>query len=144
MDLLTKFTPNQLDISEYSKLFMQKKAEKQDLNHSLDIIIEAILNLKGRNVTDIDIAKLNSTVCRHYIICDAPSGVQVKAIADEIEGQLFDKLQKKPLHKEGVHNSIWILLDYADIIIHVFKTEAREFYKLEELWADGIVKKFDS
>ncbi|MEA1878000.1 MAG: ribosome silencing factor [Bacteroidota bacterium] len=144
MDLLTKFTPNQLVISKDGKLFMQKKAEKQDLNHRLEIIIEAIRNLKGHNITDIDIAKLNSTVCRHYIICDAPSGVQVKAISDEIEDQLFDKFQKKALHKEGVHNSIWILLDYADVIVHVFKTEAREFYKLEELWADGIVKKINS
>jgi len=144
MDLLIKFTPKQLETSKVIKLFMQKKPEQEDFDHSIEIIIEAIHNQKGHNVIDIDIAKLNSIVCKHYIICDAPSSVQVKAIADEIENKLINKLHKKPLHKEGVQNSIWILLDYADIIVHVFQTEARMFYKLEELWADGILKKYES
>jgi len=123
---------------------MQKKVEEQDLDNSIEIIIEAIRNQKGNGIIDIDIAKLNTIVCRHYLICDAPSRVQVKAIANEIEDNLLEKLQKKPYHKEGVQNGIWILLDYADIIVHVFQTEAREFYKFEELWADGILKKYDS
>ena len=123
---------------------MQKNAESQELSNRLEVIVEAIRSLKGHNITDINIAKLNSIVCKHYIICDAPSSVQVKAIADEVEDQLLDKLQEKPLHKEGVQNSIWILLDYADIMVHVFQKEAREFYRLEELWADGMLKKYDS
>lgn len=123
---------------------MQKRQEEQAIEQRLELIIEAIRNQKGHGILDIDITKLNSSVCSHYLICDAPSHIQVKAIAEEIEDFLIDRNQEKPLHKEGIQNGYWVLLDYADIVVHIFKTEAREFYKLEELWADGILIKYES
>lgn len=123
---------------------MQKKTDEQELTQKIEIIVEAIRNQKGYGITDIDIAKINTTVCRHYVICEAPSHVQVKAIAKEVEDELLKRMNKKPYHKEGFQNGYWILLNYADVIVHVFQTVARDFYKLEELWADGIIKKYKS
>ncbi len=123
---------------------MHKKTEEQDLSHRLEVIIEAIRKQKADKITDINITKISSLLCKHFLICDAPSTVQANAIANEVEELLFKEFHEKPLHKEGAQNGIWILLDYADIIVHVFQTEARKFYKLEELWADGIIKKYDS
>jgi ribosome-associated protein len=78
------------------------------------------------------------------VICHAESSTQVKAIASSIEEEVYKAIQQDPLRKEGLEHGEWILLDYVDIVVHVFKTEKRDFYGLEELWGDAEMKYYKS
>ena len=79
-------------------------------------------------------------MCDFFIICDANSTTQVKAIAESIEERTSKELKEKPWHVEGIEHREWILLDYVDIVVHVFIKEVRNFYALEELWSDGFIE----
>ena len=116
---------------------MKKKSEDQDYLELLDIILEGIRSKKGEAITLLDLTHLNTTISRSFLITQAGSTVQVKAIAEGIEDQVREKKHKKPYHREGYDNSQWVLLDYGDVIVHVFQKPFRDFYNLEELWADG-------
>lgn len=105
-----------------SKLFAEK-------------IADLIFNKKGYDVRLIDLRSL-STFADFFVICSADSDTQVKAIADEIDKSLRDE-GIKCWHKEGYMALSWVLLDYVDVIVHVFKREAREFYNIEKLWGDA-------
>jgi ribosome-associated protein len=102
-----------------------------------DLIIESIREKKGEAITRLDLSHLNTSICSEFIITHANSTVQVRAISDWIEDQVREKLKIKPFHREGLENSHWILLDYGSIIVHIFQKNHRDFYDLEELWADG-------
>lgn len=121
---------------------MVKKDKKTNINQLIALIVESIRSRKGSKIVDIDITRLNSSVCSHFLVCEAQSSVQVKAIAEAIYDQVLDEKAKKPDHREGHQNGYWILLDYGEIIVHVFQEEARKFYNLEELWGDGVQKKY--
>lgn len=116
---------------------MKKKLEDADYDKLLEIIIEAIRSKKGEVITFLDLTHLNTTISRSFLISHAGSSVQVKSIAEGIEHQVREKTKRKPYHREGYDNSQWILLDYGDIIVHIFQKPFRDFYNLEELWADG-------
>jgi ribosome-associated protein len=116
---------------------MKKKLEESEYNDLLETIIEAIRSKKGEAITFLDLTHLNTTISRSFLIAHAASTVQVKAIAEAIEDQVKEKARRKPYHREGFENSQWILLDYGDIIAHIFQKNFRDFYDLEELWADG-------
>ena len=100
-----------------------------------DQITELIFNKKGYDVLIMDLRNLAS-FADYFIICSADSEVQVKAVADEIDKSLRDK-GIKCWHREGYQGLTWVLLDYVDVVVHVFKKEAREFYSLEKLWGDA-------
>lgn len=103
-------------------------------------IVEAILEKKGGNVAVLNLTKLQQSIADYFIVCHAESSVQVDAIADFIEKQTKTALKQAPIHKEGKNNALWILLDYGDVVVHVFKEEQRYFYKIEELWADAQIE----
>lgn len=113
----------------------KKKTSSTDL--LLACVVEAIQEKKGENVVSLEIGSLPNAVCRHFVVCNANSTAQVSAIADNIELRTLEKLNEKVFKSAGYENSIWIVLDYVDIVVHIFQTEWRAFYKLEELWADG-------
>lgn len=99
------------------------------------IISDLILNKKGYDIKILEIKKI-STVADYFVICSADSDRQVKAIADEVE----DKLRENGIkcsHREGYESLTWVILDYFDVMVHVFKAEARTFYNLEKLWGDA-------
>ena len=98
-------------------------------------IADLIFNKKGYDVRLIDLRSL-STFADFFVICSADSDSQVKAIADEIDKSLRDE-GIKCWHKEGYMALSWVLLDYVDVVVHVFKKEAREFYNIEKLWGDA-------
>lgn len=100
---------------------------------------EIIFTKKGYDVTLIDLKKLAS-FADYFVICSADSDVQVKAIADEIDRKLRDE-GIKCWHREGYRALQWVLLDYVDVVVHIFKKEAREFYNLEKLWGDAPTEK---
>jgi ribosome-associated protein len=115
----------------------KKKIEKEDL--LFDVIIESIKNKKGKEIVSIDLTGIGNSVCDYFVICHADSTTQVGAIAEEIRQKTKEITEISAHHIEGLENSQWVLLDYLNIVIHVFLSEYRKFYHLEELWADGIL-----
>jgi ribosome-associated protein len=123
--------------NEGKKENMKKKPDDEAYNELLDIIVEAIRSKKGEAITLLDLTHLNTTISRCFLIAHAGSTVQAKAIGEAIEDQVKHKAHRKLYHREGYDNSQWILLDYGDVIAHIFQKPFRDFYNLEELWADG-------
>lgn len=100
-------------------------------------IIEGIQEKKGKEIIIIDLSGLNFSICDFFIICHGDSTTQVSAIADSVEEKVKNNLNHNPVHIEGVQNAQWVLMDYQDAIVHIFKKEYRDYYKLEELWGDA-------
>jgi len=120
-----------------------KVKEQVDNGGLLDIIIEGILLKKGQEIVNLDFADLENAVCSNFIICHANSNIQVEAITQSVKERIKEELNENPLHIEGLENAHWVLLDYGDVLVHVFQEEFRDFYKLEELWADAKIEKID-
>jgi ribosome-associated protein len=92
---------------------------------------------KGNQIKVLDLRKLKSSMADFFIICHASSDKQVSAIADSVEEFSRKLASEKPLHIEGFESAEWILMDYFDIVVHIFQEEKREFYSIEELWGDA-------
>lgn len=114
---------------------------KKKLNNSeeklFETIIEAIKQKKGKNIVSINLKKIENTLFDFFVICHGESTTQVGAIADAIELKTREELNVRPSHFEGMQNAQWVLIDYQGIVVHVFLDQQREFYRLEDLWADG-------
>ncbi len=102
-----------------------------------EIAVHGIQEKKGNDIVRLDLRNLNSAVSDYFIICNADSATQVKAIADSVEEEIYKKTQTNPWRKEGQDNAEWIILDYFDVVVHIFKTEKRNFYGIEDLWGDA-------
>jgi ribosome-associated protein len=113
----------------------KKKTENSELLTTC--IIDAIEEKKGQDIVSLELGSLPNAICSHFIICHAESTTQVEAIANNIEDKTLEVLKEKVWQKGGYENKIWIILDYVDVVVHVFQTEWRQFYKLEQLWADA-------
>lgn len=118
-----------------------KKAIQNESELLADIVIKGILEKKGKNIVSFDLRNLKSTVSDFFIICHADSPNQVTAIADSVEETVRKEKGEKPWHSEGYENAEWLLIDYSNVVVHIFRTEQREFYGLEKLWADAEVTK---
>ncbi|MFZ4545356.1 MAG: ribosome silencing factor [Saprospiraceae bacterium] len=103
----------------------------------IDLIIDAIQDVKGKNIVKLDLRKLKERPTDFFIICQGDSIVQVRAIADRVRMKVRDQTGVRPGHLEGGTNSIWVLVDYFDVVVHIFYPETREFYDLETLWSDA-------
>lgn len=106
-------------------------------------IIRAIQDKKGKNIVSLDLSKIDGAICSCFIVCNADSTTQVAAIAASIEEQVLETLGEKVWRVEGQQNALWIAMDYVDVVVHIFQTELREFYKLEELWADAPATRYE-
>jgi len=104
-----------------------------------EAIAESIFEKKGKDVAIITMKKVTS-MSDYFVVCSADSEIQVKAIADNIEDNLTS-IGVKVWHREGYKALQWILLDYVDVVVHIFKSDAREFYSIEKLWGDAPIKK---
>ncbi|HMI01026.1 MAG TPA: ribosome silencing factor [Pedobacter sp.] len=109
-----------------------------------EIAVHGIQEKKGNDIVRLDLRNLNSSVSDYFIICSANSATQVKAIADSVEEEIYKKTQTNPWRKEGQESAEWIILDYFDIVVHIFKTEKREFYGIEDLWGDALATSYQS
>jgi len=114
-----------------------KETETEQL---IDAIVEGVQRKKGIDIVKIDLRKINHTECKYFIICHGNSSTQVDAIAHSVEDTVEELVNEKVWHVDGYRNSIWVLLDYADIMVHVFQRDARQFYDLENLWADAHIE----
>lgn len=99
--------------------------------------IKGIQEKKGKKIVTLNLAKLENSVCDYFIVCHAESTTQVKAIADSAEEFIRKEAKQKVWHAAGYDNSIWIVLDYGDVMVHVFQDQWRTFYDIEGLWADA-------
>lgn len=108
----------------------------------LKTIVEAIEDKKGQNIMSIDLSRFDGAICKYFVICNADSTVQVSGIAAGIEDDTRRKLGEKVWRVNGRENGVWIAMDYGDIIVHIFQTEMREYYKLEELWGDAPIVRY--
>ena len=113
-----------------------KKVEKKAVPSDLEVITDAILEKKGQNVISLDLRKEGSGICDFFVICNADSTTNVSAIADNVEDRMIERLKKKVLRSQGKENRFWIIQDFGDIVVHIFQTEYRNFYRLEDLWSD--------
>ncbi len=111
-----------------------KKSETEKLH---DAIVEGILDLKGIQAVSMHFSKIQNTAFEYFILCNGTSSTHTAAIADSVIKIVNSQCKEKPWHMEGMQNAEWILLDYGNIVVHVFQPEKREFYKLEDLWADA-------
>ena len=112
------------------------------ITHDLRVIADAILDKKGQNVVSLDLRPVGSSIADYFVICDGSSTTNVGAIADNILKTAREELDMKPLRTQGLENDFWIILDYGHIVVHVFLTQYREFYRLEDLWADAPKKTY--
>ena len=127
---------------------MVKKANATSLkaensSNLVEIIINGIQEKKGKDIVSINLKSIDNAVCDYFVICHGDSTRQVDAIANSIEEEVKKINSENVWHKEGYENAEWILLDYIDVIVHVFQEQTREFYNLEGLWADAEIRKLE-
>ena len=116
----------------------RKSAARLSKNSKLlKVIIQAIQEKKGEKIVSLDLRKIHEAVADFFIICEASSHTQVKAIADFVEFAVKDNCDEMPYKQEGRHALQWVLMDYVNVVVHVMVPESRKFYKLEEMWSDG-------
>ena len=120
---------------------MNKITEKQLLTNK---IVEAIQDTKGEDIMIFDLSSIENSVAQTFIICTGNSNTQVSAISGNIEKKVRNELQDRPWHVEGTENSLWVLLDYVSVVVHVFQRETREYYDIEELWGDAKITKIEN
>lgn len=104
-----------------------------------ETVVQGMLEKKAENIVLLDLRKVKHAVADFFVICSGNSDTQIDAIADSVEDELIKKSRTKPWKKEGYSNKEWILIDYVDVVAHVFNKDKRLFYALEELWADAVV-----
>jgi ribosome-associated protein len=123
--------------------FLETLEKKQNTDQLLQTIIEAIQDKKGEEVTYIDLKDIPNAVASYFVICSGGSDTQVDAIATEVEKAVSKKTGQSPWQSEGKTNREWILLDYAYVVVHIFKKSIRSRYALEDLWGDASITKLE-
>jgi ribosome-associated protein len=116
---------------------MPRKKKKTPNEHVLEAALAALSDKKARNTVVLDFTKMKDRVSDAFIICHGTSRTQVEALADHVVNEIKVQTGENPWHREGFKNAEWILIDYSDIVIHIFQEERRKFYNLEQLWADA-------
>ena len=117
------------------------KIKKQLKSDELtDIIIKGIQEKKGQNIVKLELKGLSGAVTDYFVVCEANSSTQIGAIKDSIEEEVRKACGEKPWHVEGTSNLEWVLIDYVNVVAHIFQPEQREFYDIEGLWADAKIK----
>ena len=106
-------------------------------NILLENIINAIQDVKGQEIISLDLRKLDTAISKYFVICTGNSNTQVKAIEGSIKKSISKNLEEKPFNVEGSNVGEWILMDYSDIIVHIFQEKTRNFYNIEDFWGDA-------
>ncbi|MFS4494170.1 ribosome silencing factor [Maribacter sp. 2308TA10-17] len=121
---------------------MQKgKASADEL---IALILQGIEDVKGHDIILLDLREIENTVCDYFIICNGTSNTQVNAIVGSIQKTVSKAIKDKPWHIEGQDNSEWVLMDYVNVVVHVFQKQIREFYDIEGLWGDAKFTEIES
>lgn len=120
------------------KIPSKKSSRLTKSSKILKVIIQAIKDKKGENIVSLDLRKIPEAVADFFIICDGSVNVQVKAIADYVEYKVKEECGESAYKQEGYQSLEWVLVDYVNVVVHVFQKETRKFYRLEEMWSDSV------
>jgi ribosome-associated protein len=108
-----------------------------NIDETLSLIIQGIEDVKGADITLLDLRKIDTAVCDYFVFCNGNSNTQVNAIVNSIQKVVSKGLHDKPWHVEGTENGEWVLMDYVNIVVHVFQKHIRTYYNIEDLWGDA-------
>ena len=103
----------------------------------LSNIIKGIEEVKGNDIDILDLRAIDNSACDYFIICNGNSNTQVSAIVNSVQKTVSKQLKDKPWHVEGMENAEWVLMDYVNVVVHVFQKHIREYYNIESLWGDA-------
>ena len=106
-------------------------------------IVEALQDKKGRDIITMNLTEIQGSICQYFVICEGGSPTQVSALSDSVWDKVFKDLKEKPLGVVGTQEAQWIAMDYGTVIVHIFLPELRQYYNLENLWADAQVEEFN-
>jgi len=123
---------------------MTKTRGKSPSERLVDAVVQGIQEVKGKDIVHLDLRSVPNTVCDHFVICHGDSDTQVEAIAGAVERMVRELTGERPWHTEGIQNAGWVLIDYVDVVVHVFHREKRTYYALEDLWADAVRTRFEN
>ena len=123
---------------------MKEAHRPEPANPLLDAVVQGMQEVKAKDIVHLDLREVPNTVCDHFIICHGDSSTQVEAIARSVERFTLQRLKEKPWHTEGKENAGWVLLDYVDVVVHVFLRDVRTYYGLDQLWADAIRNTYEN
>ena len=116
---------------------MRIRHQAENAEEIVATVVEAMDTVKGKEIVTLDLRETGTAVTDYFVICHANSKTQVDALADKVIDEVFAKNGVKPYHVEGRDNTEWILIDFVDVVVHIFLQSMRKFYQLEELWADA-------
>lgn len=102
-----------------------------------DKVVEALQDSKAHQIVKIDLRKIENCFCNFFVICHGTSGTHIAGMTDAVEEHVRKEINERPFHIEGQHSSQWVVLDYGDVVVHIFDKELRDYYQLEEFWADA-------
>ena len=122
---------------------MVKKTESISSENLSKYIVKGIQEKKGTNIVILNLKDIGNAVADFFVICTGTSETQIDAISDSVEKEVFQETEENPWHREGFQNKEWILLDYVDVVVHIFKNDVRAYYGLEELWGDAVVTRIE-
>lgn len=118
--------------------------QKASADELISSIIHGIEDVKGLDINLLDLREIENTVCDYFIICNGTSNTHVNAIVSSVQKTVSKAIKDKPWHVEGSDNAEWVLMDYVNVVVHVFQKQAREFYDIEGLWGDAKVTMVES
>jgi ribosome-associated protein len=110
---------------------------KTSADELIALIIQGVEEVKGHNINILDLREIENTVCDYFIVCNGTSNTHVNAIVGSIQKIVSKEIKDKPWHIEGEDNAEWVLMDYVNVVVHVFQKQIREFYDIEGLWGDA-------
>lgn len=122
---------------------MRKKKTNVDSAKLCDLVVKGMQEKKGEDISIVDLKNVKHAVADYFIICSGTSDTHADAISDSIEDEVHKAVEEWPWHTEGKSNREWILIDYVDVVAHVFIKERREFFGLEDLWGDANIQKIN-
>ena len=120
------------------------KQKPNDSNVLLNTIVSGINEVKGLDITILDLRKIETAICEYFVICSGTSNIHVSSISENVKKFVSKKCNENPWNIEGKNTSEWILMDYSDIVLHVFQMKTRHFYQLEDLWGDANIKTIEN
>ena len=110
----------------------------------ISLIVQGIEDIKGQNISLLDLRNIENTVCDYFIICNGNSNTQVNAIVSSVQKNVSKNIREKPYQIEGVENAEWVLMDYVNVVVHVFQKQKREYYDIENLWGDAKITEIET
>ena len=121
----------------------KKSVKEENLQpNELSCVANAMLDKKAKHVCSLNLKSIGTAICDYFVVCNADSKPQVIAIADNVEEMMHKECNRKVIRAQGKENAFWVIMDYGDIVIHIFQTEYRQFYRLEDLWADAEITNY--